>query len=109
MKQPDDLKHYYPERHPPVPPEARRGQTTPAGPTPETDDRAPRLPHENDESSRSQGSGTPAHEAQGRRAYRDARSAAQDTDRAPVTDALYHRLASRSTPSPRNGAPDGRR
>ena len=51
-------------------------------------DRAPRLPHEHDESSSSQTSEV----TDGmKRAYDDAQSDVEDTDRAPPMDELYQR------------------
>ena len=97
------MKHVYPVRHPPVPPAARRGETTPArqdtpGAPPMPPDAqdsaepAPLLPHEHDESSHSQASRSAAHGAIGRQAHEDAQGPTEDTDRGPVADATYRRL-----------------
>jgi len=50
----------------------------------------PSLPHELDESSRSQASASPRHAAVGRQAMEDEMSPSQDTDRGPVLDKVYN-------------------
>jgi hypothetical protein len=98
------VKRTYPVRNPPVPPAARRGQLTPpqqdllardepAQAAPDAGTPAP-LPHERDESRHGQASGTPLHQAMGRKAYEDTTGPQQDTDRGPVMDQVYHDLVS---------------
>jgi hypothetical protein len=64
--------------------------------------RAP-LPHEHDESSHSQASAAPEQQRVGRQAHSDAVGVQQNTDRGPVLDELYDRMASpqRERESPR--------
>jgi hypothetical protein len=50
----------------------------------------PSLPHEADESSRSQASASPRHREIGRQAMEDELSPSEDTDRGPVLDKVYH-------------------
>jgi len=50
----------------------------------------PSLPHELDESARSQASATPRHAEIGRRALEDELGPSEDTDRGPVMDKVYH-------------------
>lgn len=50
----------------------------------------PSLPHEHDESARSQASASPRHAEIGRQAMEDELSPSQDTDRGPVMDEVYH-------------------
>jgi len=50
----------------------------------------PALPHELDESARSQASGTPRHAEIGRQALEDELGPSEDTDRGPVMDEVYH-------------------
>ncbi|HEY9028548.1 MAG TPA: hypothetical protein VIP05_29940 [Burkholderiaceae bacterium] len=50
----------------------------------------PALPHELDESARSQASASPRHAAVGKQALEDELSASEDTDRGPVLDEVYH-------------------
>ena len=50
----------------------------------------PALPHEIDESSRSQASANEQHAAVGKKALEDASGPSQDTDRGPVLDKVYH-------------------
>jgi hypothetical protein len=52
--------------------------------------RQPPLPHEHDESSHSQASGTPQQKEVGRKAWRDASGGGADTDRGPVMDRVYN-------------------
>jgi hypothetical protein len=96
------VKQQYPVRHPPVPEAARRGETTSAHDQSTVPDARParggaagprvepQLPHEQDESSRSQASATPQHAGIGKRAYQDATGASEDTDRGPVLDEVYN-------------------
>ena len=81
------MKHVYPVRHPPVPDAAARGETTPPG---GVQAREPALPHEIDESSRSQGRANEQQKTVGRQAYRDAVDGTADTDRGPVLDRVYN-------------------
>jgi hypothetical protein len=53
---------------------------------------APHLPHDEDESSHSQASGTPMHRPVGEKAYDDTVSDRVDTDKGPVMDEVYHRM-----------------
>lgn len=50
----------------------------------------PQLPHDIDESSHSQASGTARHHDVGKQAYEDTLSPSQDTDKGPVIDAVYN-------------------
>jgi hypothetical protein len=50
----------------------------------------PQLPHDIDESAHSQASATASHAGVGNQAYADAIGPSQDTDKGPVTDALYN-------------------
>jgi hypothetical protein len=97
------VKRSYPVRHPPVPPQAQRGELTPsdeallshdepAAPAPGSP--AP-LPHERDESRHGQASGTPLHQPVGRQAFDDATGPTEDTDRGPVMDPVYHERVKR--------------
>jgi hypothetical protein len=61
---------------------ATRGRPPRAGP----------LHHEADESSRSQARGTEEQRHLGEQAYEDTIGPAQDTDRGPVLDEVYHRI-----------------
>jgi hypothetical protein len=51
----------------------------------------PALPHDRDESSRSQASASARHVDVGKRALADEMSPSQDTDRGPVLDQVYNR------------------
>ena len=80
------MKHVYPIRHPASLDVAPNGQTTAARErSPE-----PALPHEEDESSRSQASATPQQKDAGRQAYANATDGTVDTDRGPVMDHVYN-------------------
>ena len=68
-----------------VAPDAARGADGRDGPSIE-----PALPHELDESARSQASATPRHAEIGRQAMADELSPSEDTDRGPVLDKVYH-------------------
>jgi hypothetical protein len=50
----------------------------------------PSLPHELDESARSQASATPRHAEIGKQAMADELGPSEDTDRGPVMDKVYH-------------------
>jgi len=50
----------------------------------------PSLPHELDESARSQASASPRHAEVGRQAMEDELGPSEDTDRGPVMDEVYH-------------------
>jgi hypothetical protein len=50
----------------------------------------PQLPHDIDESAHSQQSASASHAGVGNQAYADAVGPSQDTDKGPVTDALYN-------------------
>ncbi len=80
------MKHVYPPRHPASLDAASNGATTASR------DRArePSLPHEQDESSRSQARATPGQEDVGRKAYGNATDGTADTDRGPVMDEVYN-------------------
>lgn len=68
-----------------IAPDATRGADGRAGPRVE-----PSLPHEHDESARSQASATPRHAEIGRQAMADELGPSEDTDRGPVLDKVYH-------------------
>jgi hypothetical protein len=57
-----------------------------------TQQRAPRMPHEHDESADSQTPGEPSTDAMGRAAYEDIERGVVDTDRGPVLDQTYHKV-----------------
>ena len=80
------MKQVYPPRHPASMDGAPNGQTTAAR------DRAkePSLPHEQDESSRSQASGTPQQKDVGLKAFGNATDGTADTDRGPLMDKVYN-------------------
>jgi len=50
----------------------------------------PALPHDHDESARSQASASPRHAQIGRQAMEDELGPSRDTDRGPVMDKVYH-------------------
>ncbi len=79
------MKHVYQVRHP-TSLDAGGGATTAS----RDQAREPSLPHEQDESSRSQASATPQHKDVGRKAYGNATDGTADTDKAPVMDKLYN-------------------
>ena len=93
----------------------RRGETTsthnqshrpdaePTGPgSPPRAVAEPQLPHEIDESSHSQASGSATHVDVGVQAHADASGPACDTDRGPVLDEVYNRtLSDRDATPPR--------
>jgi hypothetical protein len=66
-------------------------QSTPAAATGGAGPRLePQLPHEVDQSVHSQASAAASQRVVGKQAYRDSVGPSRDTDRAPVTDALYN-------------------
>ena len=79
------MKHVYPPRHP-ASLDAANGQTRAS----RDQAREPALPHEQDESSRSQASATPQQKDVGRKAWRNATDGTADTDRGPVMDQVYN-------------------
>ncbi|HEX7688627.1 MAG TPA: hypothetical protein VF453_13025 [Burkholderiaceae bacterium] len=85
------LKHDVPGHRPGT----THGETIAAGDV-GVDDRSGRapLPHEQDESSHSQASAAEGHRRVGGQAYADTMEGRQDTDRGPVMDEVYHRMAS---------------
>ncbi len=62
----------------------------------------PSLPHEHDESSRSQASASKQHREIGRKAYANATDGSEDTDRGPVADEVYN---SKIAPDRSSGEP----
>ncbi len=52
----------------------------------------PRIPNEHDQSADSQSSMEPTGKQVGKLAHQDVQQGKQDTDRAPVTDAVYKKL-----------------
>jgi hypothetical protein len=80
------MKHVYPPRHPAA------LDAAPSGATTASRDRArePALPHEQDESSRSQASATPQQKDVGDKAYGNAVDGSADTDRGPLMDKVYN-------------------
>ena len=80
------MKHVYPVRHPASLDAAEQGATTASR------DRKPEptLPHEHDESSRSQASASEQQKDVGRKAYKDATSPSTDTDKGPEMDRVYN-------------------
>ena len=79
------MKHVYPPRHPASLDAANGSTSASRGQAGE-----PALPHEQDESSRSQASATPQQKDVGRQAYRNATDGTADTDRGPVADKVYN-------------------
>lgn len=80
-------------RHPPA---KTGGETSPA--QGETQQPAPRLPHERDESSDEQAARHPSMERVGRQAHADLERGVADTSRSVETDATYHRLRGEAQP-----------
>ncbi len=80
------MKHVYPVRHPASLDAAEQASTTASR------DRQPEpaLPHEQDESSRSQAQVSEQQKDVGRQAYKDATSPSSDTDTGPVLDQVYN-------------------
>lgn len=74
----------------------RQGNTLPV--QGERQQRAPRAPHERDESADSQGAADPSAPSIGQAAHEDIERGLVDTDKGPVLDQAYDRL--------RDGAPD---
>ena len=80
------MKHVYPVRHPEALDAAGKGATTASRDAA----REPSLPHEQDESSRSQARATPQQKDVGRKAYDNATDGTADTDKGPVMDQVYN-------------------
>ena len=80
------MKHVYPVRHPASLDAAQQGAAT----APRDRRSEPPLPHEHDESSRSQARASEQQEDVGKRAYKDATSPSTDTDKGPVMDQVYN-------------------
>lgn len=72
-------------------PAAESDRTTPV----KDGERAPRLPHEHDESGDSQAASQDHHDV-GQQALDDVRAGQVDTDRGPVADSAYQRQKDRS-------------
>ena len=94
------MKHVYPPRHPASLDTPPNGATTAS----RENAREPALPHETDESSRSQASATPQQKDVGRKAYGNAVDGTTDTDRGPVMDQVYNEKV-----APRRGPAEPRR
>lgn len=77
-------------RHGDAPGTAREGITAPA--QGEKQERAPRLPHERDESADSQRTGEPTAPRMGQAAREDIERGVVDTDTGPVLDQAYDKL-----------------
>jgi hypothetical protein len=69
---------------------ARQGSTTPV--QGETQERAPRMPHEHDESADSQGASEPSAGRIGQAAHDDIQRGVVDTDKGPVLDQTYAKV-----------------
>ncbi len=82
-------------------PQARQPEGTTSTAQGGTQQPAPRLPHERDESADSQAPGHPAADRVGQLAHDDVVHGVADTSRSVETDQTYHRL--------REGAPEGRK
>src|SRR5687767_9663887 len=67
-----------------------RGNTVPV--QGETQERAPRMPHERDESADSQGASEPSGQRMGRIAHDDIERGVVDTDKGPVLDQAYDKV-----------------
>jgi len=80
------MKHVYPPRHPAWLDGKAGGQTSAS----RGNAAEPALPHEHDESSRSQTAATPQQREIGRKAYDSATDGSTDTDRGPVMDQVYN-------------------
>lgn len=80
------MKQVYPLRHPASLDAAPNGETTAS----RGQAREPSLPHEQDESSDSQASATPAQQEVGRKAFGNATDGTTDTDRGPLMDKMYN-------------------
>lgn len=68
----------------------RQGNTLPV--QGETQERAPRMPHERDESADSQQSSEPSARSVGKQAHKDLARGLVDTDKGPVLEETYDRL-----------------
>jgi len=72
--------------------QAKRSQGDTVPQQGENQERAPRLPHERDESAGSQAAANPGARRMGKIAYADLREGLTDTDKGPVLDATYEKL-----------------
>jgi hypothetical protein len=81
----------------------REGDTVPI--QGETRERAPRMPHERDESADSQRSSEPSVHAIGQAAYEDVERGVVDTDKGPVLDQTYDKLREGSDDSVKKFSP----
>jgi hypothetical protein len=86
--------------------ERRRGMTVPV--QGERQERAPRLPHERDESADSQSTGTAAPPRIGELAHDDLERGLVDTDKGPVLDQAYEKMRKGDEPT-KTISPQGRR
>ena len=82
--------HPHPEQASDTQGAARQGNTIPA--QGDTQDKAPRLPHERDESADSQAAVDTANKRLGRIAQADLERGLVDTDKGPVMDATYDKV-----------------
>jgi hypothetical protein len=73
-------------------PGSGRGQADTVPVQGETQQRAPRMPHERDESTDSQAAGEPSGQRIGQVAHDDMESGKVDTDRGPVLDRVYDKV-----------------
>jgi hypothetical protein len=80
------MNKVYPPRHPASMDTAPNGQTTAS----RDQSREPSLPHEQDESSRSQSRATPQQKEVGGEAFNNATDGTADTDRGPLMDKVYN-------------------
>jgi len=71
---------------------ARQGNTVPLQGQTGTQERAPRMPHERDESADSQRSGEPSASRIGQMAHEDVERGVVDTDKGPVLDQVYDKV-----------------
>ena len=70
-------------------PSRRRGRGNTVPLQGETQDRAPRMPHEHDESADSQVASEPSSQRMGQQAHEDIERGLVDTDKGPVLDQVY--------------------
>jgi hypothetical protein len=80
------MNKVYPPRHPASLDAASNAPTS----TARDQAQEPSLPHEQDESSHSQASGTPQQNDQGLKAFGNATDGTTDTDRGPLMDKVYN-------------------
>jgi hypothetical protein len=80
------MNKVYPPRHPASMDADTNGQTTAS----RDHAREPSLPHEQDESSRSQAQATPQQKEVGREAFGNATDGTTDTDRGALMDKVYN-------------------